>query len=50
MKLSKIESDGAKIQKIYKSNSDKKDIDIAQELKEVKELLNQILQKLDEKS
>lgn len=49
MKLSKLESDGTKIQKVFKG-AQKQEVDLVQELEEVKELLHQILQKLDKKS
>jgi len=47
MKLSKLQEDGAVIPKVY---NNPKENSLEKELKEVKELLQLILQKLDEKS
>ena len=48
MKLSKLEEKGAVVPKVFKPT--KKENTLEEELKEVKELLQQILQKLNEKS
>jgi hypothetical protein len=56
MKLSKLEQEGTKFQKLYKgattSNTQETDVlvEIQQEIKLIKEILSEIRQKLDEKS
>jgi len=50
MKLSKLESEGTQVQKIFKPESKDKNLDLKKELDEVKELLHLIIKKLDKKS
>ena len=46
MKLSKVEEQGVKIAKVHAPNSKDQKFDIEKEIKEIKELLKEILQNI----
>ena len=46
MKLSKVEEQGVKIAKVTSPNADQQKFDLEKEIKEIKELLKEILQNI----